>query len=376
MPEEQLAGSTGAMQAQRVASGAVEVEGAPTGAAEAKGVATGTMSPAAADAPAKRRVPDFFIVGHQKCGTTALYLMLRRHPQIFMPDRKEPRFFASDLRSRLPARRPPQQAPDGRRPRTLDAYLSLFTQAGPEQRVGEASAQYLRSIAAPRDIAAVQPAARIIAILREPASFLRSFHLQMVSSNVETQKDFQKALALESDRRRGRHIPRHCRHPDALLYSDHVRYVEQLRRYHAVFPSEQVLVLIYEDFRRDNAAAVRTVLRFLDVDETYPIETIDTKPLSAVRSGPLHQLAHAAGVARRNPGAAGPFARALNALVPRQARSDAFRTTWRHLVYTDPNPPDKELMLELRRRFKPEVLALSEYLGRDLVSLWGYDSID
>jgi hypothetical protein len=32
-------------------------------------------------------------------------------------------------------------------------------------------------------------------------------------------------------------------------------------------------------------------------------------------------------------------------------------------------------MLELRRRFKGEVVALSEYLGRDLVTLWGYDSI-
>jgi hypothetical protein len=33
-------------------------------------------------------------------------------------------------------------------------------------------------------------------------------------------------------------------------------------------------------------------------------------------------------------------------------------------------------MLELRRRFKPEVTALSEYLGRDLVALWGYDHLD
>jgi hypothetical protein len=32
-------------------------------------------------------------------------------------------------------------------------------------------------------------------------------------------------------------------------------------------------------------------------------------------------------------------------------------------------------MLELRRRFKPEVAALSEHLSRDLVTLWGYDSL-
>ena len=32
-------------------------------------------------------------------------------------------------------------------------------------------------------------------------------------------------------------------------------------------------------------------------------------------------------------------------------------------------------MLELRHRFKPEVQALSEFLDRDLLTLWGYDDI-
>jgi hypothetical protein len=48
---------------------------------------------------------------------------------------------------------------------------------------------------------------------------------------------------------------------------------------------------------------------------------------------------------------------------------------WKHLVYTQPSAPDERLMLELRRRFKPEVEALSDYLGRDLVTLWGYDGV-
>jgi hypothetical protein len=44
-------------------------------------------------------------------------------------------------------------------------------------------------------------------------------------------------------------------------------------------------------------------------------------------------------------------------------------------VYGKPRAPDARLMLELRRRFKGEVVALSEYLDRDLVTLWGYDGI-
>ncbi len=315
------------------------------------------------------RVPEFFIVGHEKCGTTALYLMLKQHPQVFMPDVKEPRYFATDQRSRL-ARQTP-----ARRPRTLEGYLSLFADAKPDQRVGEASAQYLRSSAAASAIAQVQPDARIIAILREPASYLRSLHIQITANKVETQRDLRKALALEDDRRRGKRIPRNCHHPDLLMYSEHVRYVEQLRRYHAVFPAENVLVLIYDDFRRDNAATIRRVLRFLDVDEDFTIETVDTYPVKSARFVPLDNLAGAARRARKNPGAASQFSRAMNALIPNAMRSERFRAMWRRAVYTAPRPPDERFMLELRERFKPEVVALSEYLGRDLVSLWGYEGI-
>ena len=317
-----------------------------------------------------RRVPDFFIVGHAKCGTTALYLMLKRHPQIFMPDVKEPRFFATDLRSRFERPGAPPKPLH-----TLDGYLSLFADAEPGQRLGEASPQYLRSPAAPRGIAELRPDARIIAILREPASFLRSFHLQMVSSNVESQRDFAKALALEGARRRGKRIPRRSHHPDALLYSEHVRYVEQLRRFHEIFPSENVLVLIYDDYRQDNEEVVRKVLRFLEVDDLAPVRALDTKPLKAVRSLKLHHLANAARLARTNPQAAGRLGRVVNALTPRQLQSDAFRAHWRRIVYRVPRPPDESFMLELRRRFKPEVVALSEYLDRDLVTLWGYDRV-
>src|SRR5271157_4742395 len=139
---------------------------------------------------ARGRMPDFFIVGHAKSGTTALYEMLRTHPQIYMPVLKEPWFFASDMRPRFHPRR------SGVPPQTLEEYLALFAEAGPDQRVGEASSSYLWSGTAAGAIAEIQPDARIIAILREPASFLRSLHLQLLQSHVETQKDFQRAIAL------------------------------------------------------------------------------------------------------------------------------------------------------------------------------------
>jgi hypothetical protein len=230
----------------------------------------------------EQRIPDFFIVGHAKSGTTALYEMLRRHPEIFMPTYKggagkEPWYFSRDnpQPQSTPAR---SVAFTGRRTMTHDEYASLFAAAKPDQRVGEASSSYLWSASAAGRIASAQPAARIIAILREPASFLRSLHLQLLQNHHEVERDFRKAVALDDPRREGRLIPSHSYWPQALIYSDRVRYVEQLRRYHAVFPPEQVLVLIYDDFRDDNDATLGRVLRFLEVDPTRSIPAVQANP--------------------------------------------------------------------------------------------------
>ncbi len=160
-------------------------------------------------ARAALRLPDFFIVGHAKSGTSALYEMLKRHPQIYMPYGKEPWFFASDMRPRFqsPKAGPPVE--------TLEDYLSLFAPARPEQRVGEASSSYLWSRTAAGAIAEAQPAARIIAILREPASFLRSLHLQLLRTHVEAEKDLAKAISLQDARREGREVPRRSHRPSS-----------------------------------------------------------------------------------------------------------------------------------------------------------------
>ncbi|HTA04868.1 MAG TPA: sulfotransferase [Solirubrobacteraceae bacterium] len=328
-------------------------------------------SPGAERVPgdSRRRMPDFFIVGHPKCGTTALHEMLRRHPQIHMP-LKEPRFFAQELRSRF-RRLGPETLP-----LTPEHYMALFDGAGPGQLLGEASPQYLRSQAVAERIARADPDARIIAILREPASFLRSFHLQALHNLNETETDFAKALALEPARREGRKIPLYSQSPQALMYSEHVRYAEQLRRFHEAFPAEQVLVLIYDDFRRDNAAVLRQVLRFLDVDETVAIEPVTTSQLPAMRSPRLYALTRALGIvrqkARRARGADGKDGGGRRLMAGARRSGSA---AWRRVLFAPQAPVDQALMAALRVRFKPDVEAISEYLGRDLVHEWGYDEL-
>jgi hypothetical protein len=342
-----------------------------------------------------KRLPDFFIVGHPKCGTTALYEFLRRHPQIFMPQLKETRFFAPELH--------PRTQELSTYPTTLEQYLSLFDRAEPGQRVGEATPSYLVSRAAARRIAELRPDARIIAVLREPVSFLHSFHLQRARNRSVTTNDPGMALALEDTTGQV-----HESGDDAgFAYSDYVRYVEQLRRYQEVFPPEQIMVIIYDDYRRDNEAVIRDIWRFLGVDDTVPVRGGEVHPSVRIRAPRLYAIVHriakslgfdtAEELIGRDPhealdhgrananGAsqavadgrsAGPAAssNAIKRLLP-LSRSSAVALRNR-LFYDKPKALDEDLVLELRQRFKPEVVALSEYLGRDLVALWGYDKLE
>jgi Sulfotransferase family len=307
-------------------------------------------------------------VGQPKSGTTALYEALRTHPQLYLPDLKEPAFLASDLLAGVRG-----SAVRGR-PRNLGDYISLFAAAKPEQRAGEATSLYLWSRTAATNMAALQPGARIVAILREPASFLRSLHLQLLQDHNESEPDLSKALALEGLRREGQQIPAACRRPDALLYSEYVCYVEQLCRYERVFPAEQMLVLIYDDFRADNEGTVKRVLRFLGVDDSHPIEVTQANPTVRLRSKQLDDIVKGVSTGRGDVMRVAKIP--VKTLTSRRLRRGALRAVRRRFVYGDPRPADEDFMLELRRRFKGEVLALSEHLGRDLVSLWGYDDLD
>ena len=330
--------------------------------------------PVAAERALQGRVPDFFIVGHAKCGTTALYEMLRRHPQIFMPDFKEPMFFARNANA--PATRWGERTFEqtGLRSESLEDYMALFAPARADQIAGEASTFYMFSHEAPGRIAAAQPDARIIAILREPASFLHSLHMQMLQNQAESERDLLKAIELEGARRQGREIPRHAYWPAALIYSERVRYAEQLRRFHAAFPREQVLVLIYDDFRRDNEGTLRQVLRFLQLDETAPLHALEANPSVNVRGARLDVMLREVREGR------GPGSRALRRVVKglttSRLRAAVLYPLRRRLVYREPRPPEEALMAELRRRYKHEVVAISEYLERDLVTLWGYQDVE
>jgi len=289
--------------------------------------------------------PDFFLVGAPKCGTTAMDHYLKQHPEVFVPHRKEPQFFGTDLRSPVFVRDEAE-------------YLALFEAARGEKRVGETSVWSLYSGRAVREISRFEPDASVIAMLRNPVEMIPSLHSQFLYTGNEDIEDLKEALDAEDDRKRGRRVPRTATFVQGLFYRETARYAEQLERYFDVFGRERVQVILFDDLRRDTAGVYAETLRFLGVDPSFRPGFEVVNPNKRVRSKALRNVSKHPGRAVR------AFARAL---VPRPARHALVRAIDRHNTLYEPSrSADVATLAQLRAEFTPEVERLGELLGRDL----------
>jgi hypothetical protein len=200
------------------------------------------------------RLPDFFVIGAPKCGTTALAGWLGAHPNVFMPRIKEPHYFNADS-----TQREVQTEPD---------YLYLFRDAGPAHlRVGEASVYYLVSEVAVSAIECACRQPRYIVMLRNPVEMAPALHEQKLYSGNEHVADFATAWRLQDERRDGRAVARRCRDARLLVYGDVCRLGAQLERLYRAVPRERVLTLLLDDLRADPGAVWRRTLEFLDLPD-------------------------------------------------------------------------------------------------------------
>jgi hypothetical protein len=336
----------------------------------------------------KIRKPNLFIVGAAKSGTTALHEFLKQHPDIFMSDRKELRFFDRDS-----IRRSDEYIsknwwnPFKRRRlyriRTEGDYLDNFTGWGNEKIAGESSPQYLISEVSAREIHKFNPDAKIIIMLREPIDWMHSYHAQSLFAGYETVSDFEKALVLEKDREAGKKIPNFSRLTDLsseLLYSRRARFSEQLKRYFDVFDRKQIKIIIYDDFKKDNAGVYREVLEFLGVDPNFKPNFDQINIRKEVRFMKFRILLLSLFGSRN-------FRKILRLpkyRLPPRVR-EAYMKAYTELlsfpnsrIFVKPaagTPIDPELRAKLMKKFRPEVRELSRITGRNLVKLWGYDGI-
>ena len=195
-------------------------------------------------ATAPPRLPTFLVIGAMKAGTTSLYHYLRTHPQVYMPEVKEPMFFD----------------PRHNWSRGVGWYAELFAAARPDQvALGEASTSYTKFPqvqGVPARIASVLPEVRLIYVVRHPLERMRSHYLYAVSRGKE-RRPIERALVEDPS------------------YLDVSRYAMQLEQYLPHFPPERFLLLDSRDLAHRRLETLRRVFGFLGVEEGWVPPILD-----------------------------------------------------------------------------------------------------
>jgi len=314
-------------------------------------------------------IANLFIVGMPKAGTTSLHQYLAQHPQIFMTADKEPHFFSTDLLAE--GEQFHGFAKYTRYP-TLNEYHQLYETVQSEQIIGESSVFYLYSQKAAAEIYQYNQSAKIIIMIREPVSFLYSLHSQGVYSGNETERDFEKALKLEKNRKNGDDLPSTVHFPSRLFYLEHIRIREQIQRYLDIFPKENIKIILFDDFKKDTATCYNDVLQFLNIDVSFAPDFTNHNPNTTIRSPELMKVL-------QDP--EHPVAKMAKKVFPRKVlRKGKEFIKKANTKVEDRKPLSAKTEDKLRQQARKEVCALQELLqgeellepSRDLLGMWGY----
>jgi len=201
--------------------------------------------------------PDFFIVGGSRCGTTSLYSYLKQHPDVFLPERKEPHYYSSQS-TPLPYWLLPLKSII-----TKQDYLQLFEDSKENMIVGDASSTYLMNLDAPKLIFEDNPNAKIIISLRNPIDRTYTAYLAQYRSGNE-KKSFGESIRRDFSAITGEELQR-----QSALNSDYYEYV---KNYYHYFPKEHIKIIIFEEFIKNPKQTMKELLHFLNLSTELNIK--------------------------------------------------------------------------------------------------------
>ena len=272
-------------------------------------------------------LPNFLIIGPERCGTTSLFIWLREHPEVCTSAFKEACYFVENREQRLYAAK------------TLEEYEAMFAKHTTEKAIGEACPAYLHDRTAADRIRTTIPDTKLIAILRNPAERAYSHWLLMVK-RVGEHRSAEAALQ-----------------PGYVGY-EHSFYADALRRYLERFPRENLKILLFEDLTQRTDETLREVFLFLGIDPDVKVRSdVGHNAVESPRSILLNSLLNRARkfVLTRvgNPHRIPTFFRKLRAFIQRPL----FRKR-------EPMPP--ALRARLVAAYRQDVEQTAALLGRDL----------
>ncbi len=206
----------------------------------------------------QRRFPDFLIIGAGKSGTTSLDNYLKQHPGIFIPEKKEPNFFAYKTLKR-------EEFADNKifcehydnSVTNLEDYLYLFEYATRSQIIGETSNVYLHHPSAAEQIKKYIPDVKIIVLLRDPSERLYSRYLHLARDGRLLGNDIDGFFNRDSIWWKRADLI-----PEGFYYKNLSKFMSHFRR-------DQLHVILYDDFISDVEGTFYKLFSFLDVDVSF-----------------------------------------------------------------------------------------------------------
>ena len=198
------------------------------------------------------KLPNLFLVGQPRTGTSALHNVLNQHPEIFMSIPKEPVYFAKDLHEESDLF---HKKPKFFHFRDEAQYLKIFNSRRRQQIAGESTAVYLYSKVAAGEIHRFNPDAKIIMMFREPVSWLCSYHAKACQILGEDRLNLSEALKLEAGRKAGKFLSDNVMAPSLLYYTEFIKFRRQIERYSELFNPANIKMIIYDDYKNNNHPA-------------------------------------------------------------------------------------------------------------------------
>lgn len=208
------------------------------------------------------KIPNFFILGAPKCGTSAMRSYLSQHPEIFFSVPDEPGYFDRKFRY-----------PDDSQCayKDLDDYLSLYQLAelGVHKVLAEGSVYMLYDQDIIRSILDISPNAKFLIMLRNPIDGVISMHgenLKSISLGREPCVNLEDAWRdlpnREVSELAGVHPMRFKYH---VLY-DYKKHVEAAM---ALIQEDRLKIVVYDDFLKNNLMVFRSICEFLGVSTRF-----------------------------------------------------------------------------------------------------------
>jgi sulfotransferase family protein len=292
------------------------------------------------------RMPNLFIIGAAKAGTTALYHYLSQHPQVFLSRVKEPMFFS---REEYYAR-------------GQDWYENEYFEGAEDYPVrAEATPHYLywSEKVAPRikEVYRERPV-KFIVSFRDPVSRAYSWYWNMVREGRED-LDFDEALRVEACRLRQNRHELYQLGSMVYGYSAGSRYASLLQPYLELFSLENFFFVFQDDLKFRVNETCDEIFEFLGIESSIQINTSKSNPAAMPRFRLLHKTLKQRSL----------FKEFIKPFMPNRVRRPLKKKMMQaNLKETPYVPLDPQLAHELRLSFRTEIEKLEKITGRELSS--------